>query len=155
MRTHDLIFSMSQQKRGPYKSKASFPRHGFTLVELLVAGLLLGTVMLIAVPTLSWVVTERRAAVERQEAIEEVANIMERITGLPQKEITPESIQRFEVSDEIRDQLSDAKLTLTVEPKADTGGKRIGIELRWKNRTGQMVAPVRLAAWVFQNEGIE
>ena len=126
-------------------------RRGFTLLEVTVAGVLLGTVMAVTVPTLGWIVQQRRASLQRQEAIAEVANIMERITIRPWEQITTENVATLKLADETERQLPGAKLRVTVDAKPTTpDAKRIAIELAWRNRAGRSNAPVRLTAWVYR-----
>ena len=107
-------------------------RRGTTLVEIVVAGILLGTVMSIAVPALGWVVRERRAADRRQQATLEVENLMEQITARGWDEITQETAANLELPDQVMQQLPEASLSCTVETKPDApDAKRIHIELAW------------------------
>jgi hypothetical protein len=130
---------------------ASRNRRGFTLLEVTVAGVLLGTVMAVSVPTLGWIVQQRRASLQRQEAIAEVANIMERITLGPWEQITTENVETIKLAGETGRQLPGAKLRIGVEKEPATpDAKRIAIELAWKNRAGRNDAPVRLTAWVYR-----
>ena len=105
--------------------------------------------MLITVPTLSWIATERRAATQRQEAIEEMTNLMERITAEPWESLTQESMDEFALDKNIEGQLPNAALAWKVTQQPDDpAAKKISGELRWSNRSGQPVSPVRLTAWV-------
>lgn len=128
------------------------PRRGTTLVELMVSGILLGTVMMVTVPTLGWIAKERRAAQRRQEAIAEVANLMERVTVTSWEQITPQGLGQIKLSEDSARQLPGAVLKLdVVSNPSDPNSKQIVIDLRWKNRTGRIGAPVRLSAWVYRN----
>ncbi len=133
-------------------SSLTKPRRGMTLVEVIVAGVLIGTVMSVALPTLGWIGQQRRASLERQEAIAEVANIMERITVEPWERITTENVRTIKLADDTERQLPEAKLTIAVSSKPPApDAKRIAVELTWKNRAGRRVAPVRLVAWVYRS----
>jgi type II secretory pathway pseudopilin PulG len=126
-------------------------RPGTTLVEIVVAGILLGTVMSIAVPALSWVVRERRAADRRQQATLEVENLMEQFTARSWDEITQQTAANLELPDQVTQQLPEASLSCTVDSKPETpDSRRIHIELAWSNRKGQTLAPVRLTTWVYR-----
>jgi type II secretory pathway pseudopilin PulG len=126
-------------------------RRGTTTVEVVVAGILLGTVMSIAVPALSWVVHERRAADRRQQATLEIENLMEEFTARGWDEITQETATKLELSEHVAQQLPESSLSCTVDSKPnETDAKRIHIEMAWSNRKGQTLAPVRLTTWVYR-----
>ena len=129
-------------------------RGGVTIVEVIVSGLLLGTVMLLALPTLGWIVRERREADRRLEALTEVENLMDRLTAQEWKRITPEAAADLKISDSAARQLPGAELDCRVD-LSDTapGAKRVHIELTWLNRYGGRVAPVRLTTWVYLKQG--
>ena len=142
-----------QQKLNCYAASGRTSRHrcGMSLVEVIVSGILLGTVMTIAVPTLSWVVRERRAADQRQQAMFAVENVLERFSARQWDEITKDNAEKIELSQVIRDQLPGAALNCAVHTKPDAADeKRIAVELTWLGRTGQALAPVRLTTWVYR-----
>ncbi|HEX8202509.1 MAG TPA: prepilin-type N-terminal cleavage/methylation domain-containing protein, partial [Isosphaeraceae bacterium] len=60
---------------------ATSPRRGFTLVEMAAAAAILMVAMTLTVQLVGWVATERRAAEQRTRAIQEAANLMERLTA--------------------------------------------------------------------------
>ncbi|MGH7202422.1 MAG: type II secretion system protein [Planctomycetaceae bacterium] len=125
-------------------------RRGFTLVELIVAAILLGTLMLITVPTLKWASDQRRDAQKRQEAVEEAANLMERLTARPWDELTNENLQDVTLAEELRPQFPGAELEVAVQEADDA--KRIRILLHYADHAGRPTAPVRLTAWVQRQE---
>ena len=131
--------------------EAASGRLGMTLVEVIVSGILLGAVMTIAVPTLSWVVRERRAADRRLQALFAVENVMERFTTRKWDEISDDSAKQIELSQAIRDQLPGAVLKCAVHTKPNAPDeKRIAMELTWSGRMGKALAPVRLTTWVYR-----
>ena len=96
---------MLMTKRCNCSTKQSTRYRGVTLVEVIVSGILLGAVMMVALPTLGWIARERRAADRRQEAIAELENMMDRFSARPWQQITPEAAARIALSDSIRRQL--------------------------------------------------
>ena len=129
-------------------------RRAFTLMELLVATLLFGAVLVTAAPVLGWVIRERSAAERRQLAVEEVANLMETITLDGRFEaVTEKALAPPTLSPQAKRRLKDARLDVKVEedPKPPAA-KRISIELRWRNRVGEFAAPVRLTTWIFRRK---
>lgn len=126
---------------------------GITLLELIVSTILLGTVMLIAVPTLAWIGSEERQAEDREDALFEVSNVMEQITARPWDEISPARLQHVQPSEHLARQLSAARLSVSVVEEDNS--KRIIAELSWNERTGRPAAPVRITSWVYRSGGTE
>jgi len=127
-------------------------RDGFTLVELMIAGLLLGAVMLVTIPTMHRIAWEHRAAVKRQIAVEEVSNLMERFTARTWNQIDNDAAKRVTISDSTRRQLADATPTVSVHSGPEPDSKRITMTLTWTGRFARVNAPVRLTAWVYRNK---
>ena len=108
--------------------------------------------MTAAIPTLGWIVRERQLNRQRQTAILEVGNVMERVRLLDWKSLTPEQAAKFELSDALRNELPDARLTVTVSDDAGAKARRVLVELRWEPLAGHHAPPVRLAAWFHSSE---
>ena len=66
-------------------------RRGMTLLELAVAGTLLGTLLVVCLQLLQATAAQRRAADQRQLALLEVGNVLERLAARPWADLTPES----------------------------------------------------------------
>ncbi len=129
-------------------------RRGFTLVEILVSVAMLATAMSLTVGLLGALAAERRAAERRLCAVQEVANLMERVSARPWGEVTPESLRTVSLSPRALQALPGAELTATVDDaSAGPGGKRISLRLRWRDRAGTWTAPVRLSAWIYRLGG--
>src|SRR5882724_6924922 len=90
------------------------PRRASLLLELVISGIVLGMVMSAALPMLEWIARERQLTRQRQAAILEVGNLMERITLVEWDELTSQRAARFEISDRLREQLVDSDLKVTV-----------------------------------------
>ena len=135
------------------KAIAAHSRRGFTLVEMMVAGVLLMTVTMIVVPAIYWVHRERRQTEYRQIAIVEVENMMERVVALPFNDITQSKVDKFVLSESAIRQLPHADLNIEI---SDSGNlplmKKIQIELGWRDRREINVIPVRLTSWVCLKE---
>jgi prepilin-type N-terminal cleavage/methylation domain-containing protein len=124
-------------------------RRAFTLVEVALSLLLLAIAMSSTVKVFGWVAAERRDSERRQWAIQEVANLMERLTALPWDGVTPGAAGRMPLSEEARGKLPGAELAVDVgKPDPARGEKKVAIRLRWKKRGGDWDAPVRLTSWV-------
>ncbi len=65
-------------------------RRGSLLAEVTMSTVLLVIIMGMTVKVLGWVALERRAAERREQAVVEVANLMERLAAHPYDEVTPE-----------------------------------------------------------------
>lgn len=124
-------------------------RGGYSLIELTIASLLLGTAMGLIAPSLIWVARERRAAERRQEALQEVQNILERLTSQPWEAVTPELARETRLDERVSEQLPEARLSVDVTQTADDpDARRISVELQWLSGPGRNAAPVRLTAWI-------
>jgi Tfp pilus assembly protein PilV len=132
-------------------------RGGFSLLELVVTGVLLSVVMVSAVPMLAWVGLQRRAADQHQFALHEAANILERLTLEDWEHLTPESAEELTLSEQAQSYLPDAELAVTVaetvaEPSDVPPSKRLSVELRWRDPAGNMTPPVRLTTWLYRSK---
>ncbi len=128
-------------------------RRGSLLVEVAMATVLLMIAMTLTVKVLSWVANERRSSDRRERATAEVANLMERITAYGYDQVTPGLAAGMALSQAARQSLPDAELTVDIaasreDAPARPSSKRIGIRLRWRNRSGEWDAPVRLTSWI-------
>jgi len=126
-------------------------RRGMTILELLVAGAALATLMAVCLQMLSAAAAQRRATEDRQAAIREAANLMERLGTVPFDRLTPEGVGTVQLSGEARRALPDAELQIQLSsPPGQPEAKRIVVLLRWRDRTGRFLRPVRLVAWRYQ-----
>ena len=126
-------------------------RRGMTMLELLFAGVLLGVLMTVCLQMLSAAAAQRRATDDRQTAIREAANLMERLSTVSFDKLTPEGLGDLKLSDEARRALPGGELQVQLSsPPEQPGAKRIVVLLRWQDHTGQFVRPVRLVAWRYR-----
>lgn len=128
-------------------------RAGFTLFELTIASILLGTVLMTAIPTLAWINRIGLASERQQVAILGVGNLMERLTARPWDEITAEAMAAVTLPDDLSRQLPGAELRISVATlPEDLSARRLTIELRWEGSSaGTQSPPVRLTAWVYRH----
>jgi Tfp pilus assembly protein PilV len=127
------------------------PRRGSLLAEVAMATVMLLIGMTLTVKVMGYVGLQRRSAEHRQRAIQEVANVMERLTAYPYEEVTAERARALSISQTAVQSLPDAELAVDVnesQPGAGRSAKRIAIRLRWRNRAGEWEAPVRLTTWI-------
>ena len=126
-------------------------RRGSLLVEMTIAAAMLSVAMAMTVQVLGYAGQQRRSADQRQRALLEVANLMERITAGPFDEVTAERARRLAVTPAAASSLPGAELAVEVaEAPAGPGrsARRVAVRLRWKGRSGEWEAPVRLTTWI-------
>lgn len=126
-------------------------RRGMMMVELAVAGALVGTLLVVCLQLFSAAAAQRRVADQQQCALVELSNIMEQIAARPWSELTTAMLTQEKLPPMADSQLPGAELKIEVsllpdEPKAI----RITATLRWKDRSGQLVAPVALTTWRYK-----
>ncbi len=131
-------------------------RRGFTLVELATSVLLLGSVMLMAIPLIQFVLAERVQTDLQQFVLWELENSLEVLAAQPAEKLTAESVAATPVPEAIKARLPEVqwKLQLTEIAAAEgaPAARRLNGEVRWKDRRGQWLAPVRLTTWIHAGE---
>jgi prepilin-type N-terminal cleavage/methylation domain-containing protein len=122
-------------------------RRGMTLLELVVAAALLGTVMVVCLQMLAATTHQRKVADQRQLALLEVENAMERLAVRPWNDLTPQT-PAAQLSPAVRGRLPGADLKVEVTASAaESLAKRIAVSLRWKDDSGQFTKPVTIVTW--------
>ncbi len=126
-------------------------RRGTTILELLFAGALLATLMTVCLQMLAATAAQHRAAEDRQTAIREAANLMERLGAISFDDLTPQRVAQVQLSQQARRALPGGELEIELNGPADQPAvKRIVVLLRWQDKTGRFVRPVRLVAWRYE-----
>jgi hypothetical protein len=146
-------------------------RRGFLLTEMIVATVLLMALTMLCVKYFSVTATQRMALDQRQTALHEAANIMERLSTKPWDDLTPEKLSEISLSPELKSALPEGELKINLveqpsrllseteqsSPLPNNAGvtpasqcKRITITIRWQDRSGQWTQPVRLVAWRYR-----
>lgn len=126
-------------------------RRGMTVLELFFAGALLVVLMTVCLQMFSAAATQRRATQQRQTAIREAANLMERLSSTAWDELVPEAVGDVQLSEQARQALPGGEVEIQLSSPADQpDAKRIVVWLRWQDRTGQPIRPVRLVAWRYR-----
>ncbi len=126
-------------------------RRGSLLPELAMSAVMLSIAMGLTIKVLGYAGQQRRSADQRQRAMLEVANVMERITALPFDELTTERARRVAISPAAAGSLGGAELAVEVTdetPGPGRAARKVAVRLRWKGRSGESEAPVRLTTWV-------
>ncbi len=126
-------------------------RRGLYLLEMSVAGVLLLALMTLCVRYFAVTATQRMALDQRQAALGEAANIMERATARPWSDLTAEELSKISLSPETKFALPEGELKIDLaDEDAKPEAKRITVTIRWQDKEGQWVQPVRLAAWRYR-----
>lgn len=126
-------------------------RRGTTVLELLFAGALLAVLMTVCLQMLAATAAQHRAAEDRQTAIREAANLMERLGAISFGDLTPQRVAQVQLSEQARRALPGGELEIELNgPAGQTAAKRIVVLLRWQDKTGRFVRPVRLVAWRYE-----
>jgi hypothetical protein len=126
-------------------------RRGSLLAEATMSSVILVVVMAVTVKVLGWAAHERRGLERRERAVLEVASLIERITARPYDFVTPELAGEFTAAARNTRTLPDSDLKIDIaetHPGAGRSAKRIAIELRWREPSGEWAAPVRLTSWI-------
>jgi hypothetical protein len=122
----------------------------------MVAAVLLAAVMTVCLQMLTLTAAQHRALEDRQTAIQETANLMERLCARAWADLTAESVRDVQLSEQARRSLPDAELEikLTSRPTTSSDGepdaKRIAVALHWQHRAGQPLRHVQLVAWRYR-----
>jgi Tfp pilus assembly protein PilE len=123
-------------------------RAAFTVTECLVALVLLGAAAALMAQLVSAVGVQRRVADQHALALQETANLVERLFALPYAELTTQRAAELQLSEAARQQLPDARLQITIHSTAgQPAAKEIRISLQWLDRSGRHGAPAELTAW--------
>ena len=127
-------------------------RRGFTLIELFAACILLGVVFSVSIPLLTVVAHERRSAEQRQFALQHATNLLERATIKSWSELSVGNQELTAAPTDVQTLLPGLERRVEVkELSAAPRSKQVEVSVRWKSRSGELVAPLRLSAWVYPN----
>ncbi|MEI8017921.1 MAG: type II secretion system protein [Schlesneria sp.] len=130
-------------------SRVHQPRGGFTIIEMIGTCLLLGILFSMTLPMLLLVARERRSAEQRQFALQQVANLLEEAVQRDWSDLQPGELKVPDPTNDLQAVLPGLQQTLVVKQIADEFDTRqIIASIRWQNRAGELVSPLRLCAWV-------
>lgn len=124
------------------------------MIEVAATALIVAVAMALTVQVLTVMASERRDLDRRRYATLEVANRMERLAGLPLDELEKAAASPEPLSPRCKEILTGAEFSSKVEAATSPPGRRIALSLRWRNRQGGWVSPVRLTSWVYPLGGV-
>jgi len=129
-------------------------RQGHTILETMVAAVLLAVAATVGVQMLLATASARQATETRRLATREAANVMERVMALAPDELTPQTVEQMKLSPRAQKALPGAKLTIRLDESTGDGppATRVTVELTWKSHAGRAAPPLRLLAWRFHPE---
>jgi prepilin-type N-terminal cleavage/methylation domain-containing protein len=136
---------------GRHTACACYFRRGYSIIELLVATALLATLLTVCVQLSGTATAEQRAVGQRQAAMNEAANVLERLSIRPWDELTDKNLSELPLSAAARQSVPEARLEVrVVQPAGQPGVKRISVLVRWPDRDGRPERTVRLTAWRYR-----
>jgi hypothetical protein len=114
------------------------------------ATVLVGVAIALCVELLGNAALQRRATADRQLAAQEAANLLERLSAMPLDELRSEKAKKLPLSPEGQ-RLAGVQSEIEVVDVDETPkGVQIVVSIRWEDRTGQTLPPVRLVAWRYR-----
>jgi hypothetical protein len=123
------------------------------LLELAVAGTLLGALLVVSLQLATALAAQRHAADQRQLTTLEIGNVLERVAARPWAELKPEAAAAERLSPTAIQRLPAAELKVEIaDSTAKPPAKRIVVSLRWKDGHGQMLPPIRVATWRWKTD---
>jgi hypothetical protein len=130
------------------------PASGSTLIEAL-TGLFVMSVAVTSVAQLAVLAhTQGRQQRMHAVAVQEAANLMDRIVADGWEELGRQRVSRYQLSELVGQQLPAAELqvALTDDP-GPPKGRRVAVTIAWKSSPGAEPRRVRLTSWVFPPVG--
>ena len=118
-------------------------RQAATLVEMLVAGILLTSVVVMVGPLLLRSGQVRRAAAQRQLALQMAANCLERLAAGETPRMAQINVRQ---GWDARKWLPDCKLELNIQNKDSR--RRATVSVTWITPAGNTARPVQLTGWL-------
>ena len=141
--------------RQPPPSPAKSHRNGFTMLELLMALIVLGALMSIVAPTLAAVQRQRLEVVRHQIALAALNNLAEQVSVQPWEALTADWANGLRPSDEIQSQLPDAHWNARWEEVTEPAPARVvHLQVDWQVNSVRRSVPVRLTVWRVQSEAL-
>jgi Tfp pilus assembly protein PilE len=124
---------------------------GFTMLEVVVSGTLLAAVLIVSARMVWSIASQRAAILDRQTAVTETANIMERLFAKPWNDLTQETVDRVQLSADFQRALPSGKLSIELASLPETPpAKKILIKVTWLHKPNQPHRSVQLVALKYE-----
>ncbi|MGA2616453.1 MAG: prepilin-type N-terminal cleavage/methylation domain-containing protein [Thermoguttaceae bacterium] len=121
---------------------------GFTLIEVLAACFLLAALVSVSLQFFRAAGLQRRGMFERQTAIEEASNVMERLWARPWEALPPGAVADVRLSPQATRLLPHGRVEARIDPPAGTPpAKRIRLAVCWQPVESQPAQTIELVAW--------
>ncbi|MFM9962123.1 MAG: hypothetical protein ACKV2Q_12960 [Planctomycetaceae bacterium] len=135
-------------------STATNDRAGFSLLEMFVAVVVFGTVLMTFLPLMKSVGTQQRMTDQRLLALRETNNLLEQLSQRKWNELTEAELAKLSLPDDVKSRLPQAAMRIELtEPDEPLRSKRVAVKVSWTPRTGQAAQSVQLVTWFFATEG--
>lgn len=129
--------------------------HGFTLLEVVISGTLLGAVLICSAQMIWGMARQREAILDRQTALAEAANVMERLFARPWKDLSDEGVEEARLWDDFQRALPGSKLSIELTSSAEEpAAKRILVKVSWMHEPDRPERSVQLVALRYQVEPV-
>jgi len=126
-------------------------RRGFSLLEIVVAGVIMAALMSVCLQLLGAMAAQRRAIDGRQTAIHQAANVMERVCGRRWSELTDENVRQMQQAEQSLPATPGVWVEIRlVQSPGEPAAKRITVLIHWEDDSGNSGRPIRLVAWRYR-----
>ena len=128
-------------------------RHGFTLLEVVISGTLLAAVLIVSARMVWSIAGQREAILDRQTALAEAGNVMERLFARPWDALSDDVVKGVAPSDDFQRALPGGQLSIEISTlPEDPAAKRILVNVSWMHEPDQPDRSVQLVALKYQVE---
>ena len=128
----------------------SMNRRGMTMMELIVAGALLATLLIVCLKMFDAAADWRRKCDRRRLARIECENVMERMAALPWDKLTSETAAEQRLPENVVRMLPGAELKVEITdspPEEKPAWRRIVVSIVRRDTAGETMAPLVLTTW--------
>jgi prepilin-type N-terminal cleavage/methylation domain-containing protein len=126
-------------------------RCGFTLFEVTVAIMLLGTLTALCLEFFAGVNSQQKDQYAELAATQESANLMERLAAVAWDDLSKQSGGKFELSPQVRKLLPEGRVEVKVDDaKGTPAARRIVVAVCWRPLPGGPERKARVVAWRYK-----
>ena len=126
-------------------------RRGFTLFEVFVALMLLGTLTALCLEFFAGVTGQQKDQNAALAATQEAANVMERLAAVPWDDLLEQKNMKFKLSSQAQKMLPEGRVDVGVEDSSESPpARRITVAVYWRPLPGQGERNSRVVAWRYK-----